>query len=141
MERIYKKAVILISLPVILNAGISVYCYYKASVTQFEGYFIGTLLVMFFSFVWIAITRKVLISNIMVLFTVSLVSFPIKIIFLAIIAFGGLFILRMDTFYFGVSFLLGTLLSLFVEVWFLIAANRFIRKHKTRLKSVSESGK
>jgi hypothetical protein len=141
MERIYKKAVILSSLPVILNAGISVYCYFRASVPQFEGYFVGTLLVMFFSFVWIAITRKVLVSNIMVLFTVSLVSFPVKIIFLAIIAFGGLFILKMDTFYFGVSFLLGTLLSLFVEVWFLIAANRFIRKHRSRLKSVSESGK
>ena len=68
---------------------------------------------MFFSVVWIFIARKAIISNIMVMFTVTLASFPIKIIFLAIIALGGLFFLDMNQIFFGGSFLLGTILSLF----------------------------
>src|SRR4030067_3387122 len=140
MERIYRKAVILACLPIILNLAISVYCFHNASLRQFAGYFVGTLLGMFFSLLWMVITRRVLVSNIMVLFTVSLASFPVKIIFLAAVAFGGLLILKIDTFYFGISFPAGTLLSLFVEVWFLVTANRFIRKNKSRLKSASGSG-
>jgi hypothetical protein len=39
----------------------------------------------------------------------------------------------MDQFFFGLSFLLGTFLSLFVEVWFLISGNKIIQKNKSRV--------
>ncbi len=128
METLFKKAIVLTSLPILLNIALCVYCVYTRSQPQFTGYFVGTLLSMFFSLVWIFIARKALLANIMVMFTVSLASFPIKIIFLALVALGGLFILRMDKLYFGISFLLGTFLGLFVEVWFLVSANKYIRK-------------
>lgn len=92
------------------------------------------MLSMFFSLVWVFIARKAIVSNIMVMFTVTLASFPIKIVFLAIIALGGLFLMNMDQIFFGSSFLLGTILSLFVEVWFLITANKMQRKLKSGLK-------
>ncbi|MBN2158979.1 MAG: hypothetical protein JW807_06255 [Spirochaetes bacterium] len=135
MEKIFKKAVILICLPIILNIAITVYCFYNRSLSEFKGYFLGTMLSMFFSLVWVFIARKAIVSNIMVMFTVTLASFPIKIVFLAIIALSGLFFFNMDQIFFGSSFLLGTILSLFIEVWFLITANKIQRKLKSGLKS------
>ena len=130
MKKIFIKSVILICLPIILNIGITVYCFNNRSISEFKGYFLGTMLSMFFSLVWIFIARKAVTSNIMVMFTVTLASFPIKIVLLAIIALGGLFLLDMNQIFFGGAFLLGTILSLFVEVWFLITANRSQRKLK-----------
>ncbi len=140
MKKLFIKAVILICLPILFNIAITVYCFYNASAHQFKGYFTGTMLGMFFSFVWIFVARKALTSNIMVMFTVSLASFPIKIIVLAIVAFSGLFLLDMDQIYFGISFLIATFLSLFIEVWFLIAGNKIIRKNKTRLNAQTKTG-
>lgn len=130
MKKLFIKSVILICFPIILNVAITVYCFYNRSLPEFKGYFLGTMLSMFFSVVWIFIARKAITSNIMVMFTVTLASFPIKIVLLAIIALGGLFLLDMNQIFFGGSFLLGTILSLFVEVWFLISANRLQRQLK-----------
>jgi hypothetical protein len=135
MKKIFIKAVILICLPIILNIAITVYCFSNRSLPEFKGYFLGTMLSMFFSFVWVFIARKAIVSNIMVMFTVTLASFPVKIIFLAVIALGGLFLLNMNQIFFGASFLLGTILSLFVEVWFLINANRMQRQIKSEMKA------
>ena len=132
MKKLFIKAVILICLPIILNIAITVYCFYTRSLPEFKGYFLGTIVSMFFSVVWIFIARKAITSNIMVMFTVTLASFPIKIVMLAIIALGGLFFLNMSQLYFGGSFLLGTILSLFVEVWFLVTANRLQRQLKAQ---------
>ncbi|OHD66485.1 MAG: hypothetical protein A2176_03850 [Spirochaetes bacterium RBG_13_51_14] len=138
MKKIFIKTVILICLPIMLNIAITVYCFLNRSLPEFKGYFIGTMLSMFFSFVWVFIARKAIISNIMVMFTITLASFPIKIIFLAIIALGGLFLLKMNHIYFGFAFLLGTILSLFIEVWFLISANKLQRKLKLSLKATEK---
>jgi hypothetical protein len=135
MKKIFIKAVILICFPIILNVAITVYCFLNRSLPEFKGYFLGTMLSMFFSLVWIFIARKAITSNIMVMFTVTLASFPVKIILLAVIALGGLFFLNMNQIFFGGSFLLGTILSLFVEVWFLITANRLQVKIKSELKA------
>jgi hypothetical protein len=138
MKKIFVKAVVLICIPIILNIAISVYCFTNRSLPEFRGYFLGTMLSMFFSLVWVFIARKAITSNIMVMFTVTLASFPIKIFLLAIIALGGLFLLEMNQIFFGTSFLLGTILSLFVEVWFLIIANRLQRKLKSEAKAAHE---
>jgi len=135
MKKIFIKAVILICLPIILNVAITVYCFLNRGLPEFKGYFLGTMLSMFFSLVWIFIARKAITSNIMVMFTVTLASFPVKIMFLSVIALGGLFLMNMNQIFFGGSFLLGTILSLFVEVWFLITANRLQRKIKLELKT------
>jgi len=141
MKKIFIKAVKLICLPIILNVAIAVYCFLNRSLPEFKGYFLGTMLSMFFSLVWVFIARKAITSNIMVMFTVTLASFPIKIFFLAVIALGGLFLLDMNQIFFGTSFLLGTILALFVEVWFLIAANRLQRKLKSELKAAAGKNK
>jgi hypothetical protein len=135
MKKLFIKSVILICIPIILNIAITVYCFYNRSLQEFKGYFLGTMLSMFFSLVWIFIARKAITSNIMVMFTVTLASFPIKIVFLTIIALGGLYFLQMNHIFFGGSFLLGTILSLFVEVWFLITANKIQRQIRAELKA------
>jgi hypothetical protein len=57
-------------------------------------------------------------ANTMVLLTITLGGYPLRLIILAVFAFSGLYILKMNTTYFAISFLIGTIISLVIEVWF-----------------------
>ncbi len=124
MEKKFKIAFILMMIPVAINIAGTILCALYIGPDAFKGYLAGTLLSLFFSIFWLVMARKVTLSNIMVLFTVSLGSFPVKIILFAIFALGGLYILKMDQLYFGISFLFGTVVSLVIEVWFILAVNK-----------------
>lgn len=130
MARKFRIAVILMLVPVFINLALTVLCYLNYATPQFKGYFVGTFLSMFFSLIWIFMARKISLSNIMVLFTLSLGLFPVKLILFALFAFGGLYLLQMNQLFFGFSFLLGTVLSLFVEVWFVLSVNKLYIKRK-----------
>ncbi|HOO72577.1 MAG TPA: hypothetical protein PK926_12515 [Spirochaetota bacterium] len=129
-QKKFKKAIILMITTVGLNLGLSVCSLVFKGSTEFKGYLSGTLLSMVFSILWVFMVRKVSFSNPMVLFSLSLGSFPIKILVFAIFAFGGLLLFQMNQMYFGMAFLLGTVISLIIEVWFIITVNRIIRESK-----------
>ncbi len=124
MEKKFKTAFILMMIPVAINIAGTILCALYLGRAEFKGYLAGTLLSLFFSVFWLVMARKITLSNIMVLFTVSLGSFPVKIVLFAVFALGGLYVLKMDQIYFGISFLLGTILSLVIEVWFILAVNK-----------------
>ena len=126
----FRKAIILMILIVCLNIGLSIYSMMFKGVPEFKGYLLGTLLTMVFSILWVLMVRKVSFSNPMVLFSLSLGAFPVKIIVFAVFAFGGLLIFRMNRAFFGMAFLLGTVLSLFVEVWFILTVNKIVRRSR-----------
>jgi len=129
-NRKYKIAAVLMILPVIINLFVSFYCLNRLGISTFMGYLNGTLLGMFFSMIWIVIAKKVTFSNPMVLFTYSLGSFPIKLIIFAIFAFVGWKVMNMNQFFFGLSFLSCIVVSLLIEVWFMISVNRLIKQNR-----------
>ena len=131
-QKKFKLAIILMIIPVIVNIAVSIYCLMIIGIPEFKGYLSGTLLSMVFSILWILMVKKVSFSNPMVLFSLSLGSFPIKIVVFAIFAFGGLLLFQMSQMFFGISFLFGTVFSLIVEVWFVVTLNKIIREGKAK---------
>jgi len=124
MKEKFRNAVILMFVPFVINVLVTVMCAMTRGSSEFRGYLAGTLLSLMFSLIWVFMARKVSESNIMVLFTLSLGSFPIKILIFAIFAFGGLYIFEINQMYFGFSFLFGTIITLVIEVWFIISVNK-----------------
>ncbi|MBN1531524.1 MAG: hypothetical protein JXA20_02570 [Spirochaetes bacterium] len=124
MEKKFKIAVILMLIPVIINTVATAYVYQNRHETEFAGYLAGTILSFAFSIAWVIMARKVSLSNIMVLFTISLGSFPVKILFFAAFVFAGYLVFHMNQLFFGLSFMFGTVASLIVEVWFIISVNK-----------------
>ncbi len=116
MKNIY-KALYVITISVILNTIISFICYSYKGLPEFKGYLTGTMLSFILSFLWIIGAIKGMKSNILILLRITIIGFPIRLLILAIFTFGGLYILKMDLIYFTVSFLIGTVMSLIIEVW------------------------
>lgn len=116
MKNIY-RALYVITLSVILNTIISFICYSYRGLPEFKGYLTGTLLSFILSFLWIIGAIKGMKSNILILLRITIVGFPIRLLILAFFAFGGLYILKMDFVHFTISFLVGTVISLIIEVW------------------------
>jgi hypothetical protein len=129
-QKKFSKAVILMVLTACANIVLSIASLAYKGFPEFKGYISGTILSMIFSILWVMMVRRVSFSNPMVLFSLSLGSFPIKIVVFAVFAFGGLLLFQMNQMYFGMAFLFGTVVNLLVEVWFIIAVNRIIRESK-----------
>ncbi len=113
-----KIAFLLVSLFAIINLGISGACYLFIGMTEFKGYLVGTILSYLLSIIWVLGARKGMKSNTMVLLAITLGGFPLRLALLGLFAFGGLYIIKMSTMHFAMAFLVGTILSLIVEIWF-----------------------
>jgi ABC-type nickel/cobalt efflux system permease component RcnA len=68
--------------------------------------------------------KRVTFSNPFKLFTISIGLFPVKLIVFVIVAFGTLYLIGIDKFFFGFAFMIGTIMTLFVEVIFIVDVNR-----------------
>jgi len=135
----FRKAVLLLLIPSTINILITISCYITRGPAEFMGYFLGTVLSISFSLLWIIMVKKVTISNPMVLFALSLGTFPVKLIVFALFAFGGYYLIHMNNIYFGFAFLLGTVLSLVIEVWFTVSVNKLFIKQKAEQKKQQEA--
>lgn len=113
-----KIAFLLISLFAIINLAISGACYLYIGIPEFKGYLVGTSLSFLLSVLWVLGARRGMKSNTMVLLGITLGGFPVRLALLGLFAFGGLYIIRMSTMHFAIAFLVGTILSLVVEIWF-----------------------
>ncbi|MGV7930322.1 MAG: hypothetical protein AB2L13_15710 [Spirochaetota bacterium] len=113
-----KIAFLLISLFAVVNLVISGACYLFIGMTEFKGYLVGTALSFILSALWVLGARKGMKSNTMVLLAITLGGFPLRLALLGVFAFAGLYIIKMSTMHFAIAFLVGTILSLIVEIWF-----------------------
>jgi len=113
-----KIAFLFISLFAVINLSISGACYLFIGMTEFKGYVVGTALSYLLSLLWVLGARKGIKSNTMVLLGITLGGFPVRLALLGLFAFGGLYIIKMSTMHFAIAFLVGTILSLVVEIWF-----------------------
>lgn len=118
-----KRALKFLILSALINIIIGVIFYYTKGVSEVKGYLTGTALSFLLSFLWVLGARKGMKSNTLVLLMITLGGLPLRLALLALFAFGGLYIIKMDSTYFAVSFLLGTIVSLIIEVWFFNTLN------------------
>ncbi|HDP81160.1 MAG TPA: hypothetical protein ENN21_10010 [Spirochaetes bacterium] len=112
-----KIAFFLMLITAVLNAAVGAVFYWQAGVPAFKGYITGTLLSFFLSVLWVLGARKGMKSNTMVLLGITLGGFPLRLALLGVFAFGGLYLFQMNTTYFAVAFLIGTIVSLIIEIW------------------------
>ncbi len=113
-----KKAVIFSALITAANLAISFALLSMKGGSEFRGYLAGTILNAIFVLLWVFGARRGIKSNTMVLLLITLGGFPLRLGILLLFAFGGLYVFQMDIFFFALSFLVGTILSLMIEVWF-----------------------
>lgn len=139
MEKKFKIAVVLMMVPAILNGVATLYLAQHRSVGDSGGYLAGAVLSFAFSIAWVILARKVSLSNLMTLFTVSLGAFPVKILVFGIFAFGGYFIFQINQLFFGIAFLFGTVTSLVIEVWFILSVNK-LKIQQRQKKNLAQNG-
>lgn len=113
-----RTAFILIFIFSLCNTLVGGACYQYIGISEGKGYLIGTALSFILSLLWVLGASKSMKSNTMVLLTITLGGYPLRLVILAIFAFSGLYIFKMDTTFFAISFLIGTILSLVIEIWF-----------------------
>jgi hypothetical protein len=114
----FTKAILILFLSTIINLAISLVFFQLRGSMEFMGYMAGTLLSFIFSLLWILGARKGMKSNTLVLLMITFGGFPLRLGIFGVFAFSGLYLFKMDKTLFAAAFLVGTILSLIVEVWF-----------------------
>jgi len=118
MNEQIKKLQRFIHLPVLINLIISVYCFVSIGHSQFLGYIIGVVLCYLLSIVWFFQVKKGVSANAFSLFKLIFGGFILKVAFFLIFIFIVFQIYSFNRYYFSAAFLIGTLLSLVMEVKF-----------------------
>jgi hypothetical protein len=114
----FKKVKYLLLIPTVINTAVSVYCFFEKTAFQFQGYLAGTILSVVLSYIWIWQVQRGARSNTMVLLKLTFFGFLIKLLIFVVIVYSGFVILSYDKVYFAMAFLLGTISSVFIEIWF-----------------------
>ena len=113
-----KKAFLSILIYTIISIVLSLIVYYFAGIAFGKGFAMGCLLSLVLTLLWIVGAIKGMKSNTLVLLSITAGGFIVRLILLAIFAAGGVYILMMDLPTFAIAFLIGTIFSLVLEVWF-----------------------
>jgi hypothetical protein len=113
-----KKAIRFIILATGINLAISAAVLYYKGMPEFTGFLVGTVVNTVFVTIWYIGARKGIKANSLMLLLITVGGFPVRLGILMLFAFGGLYLFQMNTIYFAIAFLLGTVFSLIIEVWF-----------------------
>ncbi|HPA71301.1 MAG TPA: hypothetical protein PKY31_03475 [Spirochaetota bacterium] len=113
-----KKAVRYFILVTGINLAVSATIFYLKGRPEFMGYLVGTVVNVVFVAIWYLGARKGIKANSLMLLLITVGGFPIRLGILILFAFGGLYLFQMNTIYFAIAFLVGTIFSLVIEVWF-----------------------
>ena len=133
MEDKFRKAFLLMLIPAIINIAASVYCYFNFNPYQFAGYLTGTILGIVFSALWLWMIKRVTVSNPFKVFKVTTLLFPVKLLVFVIVAFGSSLLMNIDQIFFGIAFLIATILTLIVEVRFVLSINRIHAEKRKKI--------
>lgn len=113
-----KKAIRFIILATGVNLAISAAVLFMKGMPEFKGYLVGTVVNTVFVTIWYIGARKGIKANSLMLLLITVGGFPVRLGILMLFAFGGLYLFQMDTIYFAIAFLVGTVSSLIIEIWF-----------------------
>jgi hypothetical protein len=114
----FKRALLFIFIYLVISIIITFAIYIFMKEPQAKGYGIGTLLSFLLSLLWILGARKGMQSNTLVLLSITVGGFMLRLILLGVFMAGGVYMFKMDLPTFAIAFLVGTLYSLILEVWF-----------------------
>ncbi|HQG42552.1 MAG TPA: hypothetical protein PLH80_08760 [Spirochaetota bacterium] len=113
-----KKAYLSILIYTIISIILSSIVYLRGGISYGKGFAIGCLLSLILTLLWIAGAIKGMKSNTLVLLSITAGGFLLRLTLLAVFAAGGVYIFMMDLPAFAIAFLIGTIYSLILEVWF-----------------------
>lgn len=118
MENKYKMAVVFNTIPAIINIIVLIYIFFNLSGMHFRGYFIGTVLGIILSVIWLIQVKKAFGSHAIRLLKITLVGFLIKFLVFVIFIAGFYYLIQFNRTYFAVSFFIALLMSSVIELWF-----------------------
>jgi len=113
-----KKAYLSILIYTIISIILSSIVYLRGGISYGKGFAIGCLLSLILTLLWIAGAIKGMKSNTLVLLSITAGGFLLRLTLLAVFAASGVYIFMMDLPAFAIAFLIGTIYSLILEVWF-----------------------
>ncbi|HQQ50580.1 MAG TPA: hypothetical protein PLZ29_05235 [Spirochaetota bacterium] len=113
-----KKAYLSILIYTIISVILSSIVYLRGGISYGKGFAIGCLLSLILTLLWIVGAIKGMKSNTLVLLSITAGGFLLRLTLLAVFAAGGVYIFMMDLPAFAIAFLIGTIYSLILEVWF-----------------------
>ena len=113
-----KKAYLSILIYTIISIILSSIVYLRGGISYGKGFAIGCLLSLILTLLWIVGAIKGMKSNTLVLLSITAGGFLLRLTLLAVFAAGGVYIFMMDLPAFAIAFLIGTIYSLILEVWF-----------------------
>jgi len=132
VEQKIKKAVFLMFIPALLNLSLTCHFFTSQGKSEFLGYLTGTLLSILFSIIWILQTGKGVNSSFIKLLKITFFGFTGKIAVFCFMVFGGYLFWNFNRFYFTGAFLLGTIIALVIEVWFLFTMFKIGKKENSK---------
>lgn len=118
MEKKYKIAAALSSIPALVNISISGYGYLNFSTYQLSGYLIGTVLGILISVIWLIQVKKALGSHAIKLLKLTFIGFFIKFIVFVIFITAVYNQINFSRTFFALSFFIALSLSAVIELWF-----------------------
>ncbi|MGB4268231.1 MAG: hypothetical protein WBK20_03520 [Spirochaetota bacterium] len=113
-----KIAYLSIGIYTIISIIVSAIIYLFVGLAPGKGFAIGSFLSLLLTLLWIAGAIKGMKSNTLVLLSITAGGFILRLILLAVFSVGGVYFFMMDLPTFAIAFLIGTIFSLILEVWF-----------------------
>lgn len=118
METKYRMAVIFNIFPAVVNIIVSVWFFLSFTGLEFRGYFLGTVLGIILSAIWLVQVRKASGSHAIRLMKVTYKWFFIKFAVLIFFIAGVYYLIEFSRVWFVVSFFVALAMSAVVELWF-----------------------
>jgi len=120
MEKKYRVAVILSFIPAFINIGVLVsgYGFLNFTEPQLTGYFMGTILAIVLSVIWLIQVKGASGSHAIKLFKVTFKGFLIKLVVFVIFIAGIYYCIEFSRKFFAASFFLALFLGSLIELWF-----------------------
>ena len=118
MDSIYKKVAGLQVIPAVINIAGMIYVFFNYGTPQFAGFFLGAILGIILSVIWVLQTKKALYSHAIRLMKITFKGLLIKVIVFLIFMTLAYAALDFDIVFFAGSFFIALFLSAIIEIWF-----------------------
>ncbi len=118
MEEKYKMAAAFHVIPALVNISGSVYVFTSRDLMEFSGYFIGTLLGIILSVIWLLQVKKVLGTHALKLIQITFKAFLVKVLFFLVFIIGVYALFKFSRSYFAMAFFIAVFISAVIELWF-----------------------
>jgi hypothetical protein len=129
MDSIYKKVAGLQGIPAVINIAGTVFVFLNYEIYQFAGFFLGALLGVILSVIWVLQIKEALYSHAIRLMKITFKGLLIKVAVFLVFMILAYAAMDFDIMFFAVSFFIALFLSAIIEIWFYTTLIRKIKKN------------